>query len=203
MKLELRRTYYTDGTNGTLLADNRVLCSTIERAWSDNQRLVSCIPEGKYTLVKRYTEHLGQHLQVMDVPGRDMILIHPANDALMELKGCIAPVMKLQAPGKGSYSREALNIVLQHVQVSLKEKQVIYLVITKEAASVTVPTDNTGNQPSQLLAESELSVAVPAGKQPVKQVTNVPMEAGKRTRRPALLRQMIFSPEIKKYANNY
>jgi hypothetical protein len=71
----------------------------------------------------------------MDVPGRDTILIHPPNDAMRELKGCIAPVMKLQGPGRGLYSREALNIVLQHVQVSLSEGQAVYLVVTKEPVS--------------------------------------------------------------------
>jgi Family of unknown function (DUF5675) len=31
----------------------------------------------------------GRHLQVMNVSGREYILIHPANEALRELKGCI------------------------------------------------------------------------------------------------------------------
>ncbi len=45
----------------------------------------------------------------MDVPGRDLILIHPANDAELELLGCIAPVTKHTGIGKGSASRKALE----------------------------------------------------------------------------------------------
>ena len=44
----------------------------------------------------------------MDVPGRDLILIHPANDAKLELLGCIAPVTVHTGIGKGSASRKAL-----------------------------------------------------------------------------------------------
>jgi hypothetical protein len=45
----------------------------------------------------------------MNVPGRDLILIHPANDAKRELLGCIAPVNKHTGIGKGSNSRKALE----------------------------------------------------------------------------------------------
>lgn len=45
----------------------------------------------------------------MNVPGRDLILIHPANDAKKELLGCIAPVTTITGIGKGSNSRKALE----------------------------------------------------------------------------------------------
>ena len=45
----------------------------------------------------------------MNVPGRDLILIHPANDAKKELLGCIAPVTKHTGIGKGSNSRKTLE----------------------------------------------------------------------------------------------
>ena len=45
----------------------------------------------------------------MNVPGRDLILIHRANDAKKELLGCIAPVSKHTGIGKGSSSRKALK----------------------------------------------------------------------------------------------
>ncbi len=44
-----------------------------------------------------------------NVPGRDLILIHPANDAKMELLGCIAPVTLHTGIAKGSSSRKALE----------------------------------------------------------------------------------------------
>jgi hypothetical protein len=46
---------------------------------------------------------------LINVPGRDLILIHPANDAKKELLGCIAPVTKHTGIGKGSFSRKALE----------------------------------------------------------------------------------------------
>jgi hypothetical protein len=46
---------------------------------------------------------------LIDVPGRDLILIHPANDANKELLGCIAPVTKLTGKGKGSGSKKAFK----------------------------------------------------------------------------------------------
>jgi hypothetical protein len=43
-------------------------------------------------------------LQILNVPGREYILIHPADEALRELKGCIAPVRLLTGAGKGMCS---------------------------------------------------------------------------------------------------
>ena len=92
MELELIRTYFPNGTNGELYHAGSRLCFTIELPWKDNHAGVSCIPEGRYALVKRYSQKFHWHLQLNAVPGRDAILIHPANNALLELRGCIAPV---------------------------------------------------------------------------------------------------------------
>lgn len=89
MKLELIRTYDPEGTNGKILYEGRLVTYTIELPWKNNQARVSCIPEGTYELVKRWSPKFGRHWKVMDVPGRKDILIHPANEALRELKGCI------------------------------------------------------------------------------------------------------------------
>jgi hypothetical protein len=47
-------------------------------------------------------------LQILNVPGREYILIHPANEALRELRGCIAPVRLLTGAGNGICSSPAL-----------------------------------------------------------------------------------------------
>lgn len=107
MELQLNREYHSEGTNGKLLYGKHEICFTIELPWKENQRMVSCIPEGKYELAKRYTDKRGWHLLVTGVPNRDGILFHPANDALKELKGCIAPVSKVIGPGNGTQSRKA------------------------------------------------------------------------------------------------
>jgi len=112
MELELIRTYHPDGTNGRILFEGRLLVYTIELPWKNNRAGVSCISEGNYELVKRWSPKFGRHLQILNVPGRECILIHPANEALCELKGCIAPVLLLTGAGKGIHSRPALKTLM-------------------------------------------------------------------------------------------
>lgn len=109
MVLVLNRMYFPEGTQGILEWNGNLVCSTIELPWLDNQRRISCIPEGEYILQKRFSPKFQWHLHLQDVPGRDLILIHPANDAKKELLGCIAPVTQHTGIGKGSCSRKALT----------------------------------------------------------------------------------------------
>ena len=94
MVLVLNRTYFPEGTQGTLEWNGTIVCYTIELPWLQNQRRISCVPEGEYVLQKRFSPKFKWHLHLKNVPGRDLILIHPANDAKKELLGCIAPVSK-------------------------------------------------------------------------------------------------------------
>jgi hypothetical protein len=121
MKLELIRTYCPDGTNGDLLLNGDKVCSTIELPWKENAPKISCIPEGEYELKKRFSQRPGNHFILVNVPGRSFILIHPANDALKELKGCIAPVSFLTGAGKGLKSRAALSRLSEVINPQLEE----------------------------------------------------------------------------------
>lgn len=109
MDLELNRTYLPTATNGSLMHSGMLICSCIELPWRENRHQVSCVPEGRYVLLKRYSPHFQWHFELQDVPERDGILIHPANDAVLELKGCIAPVTELIGIGKGAHSRLAFE----------------------------------------------------------------------------------------------
>lgn len=141
MELELQRTYFPNGTNGVLrqrinnvTGDARddkqnIVCYTIELPWLDNRHGVSCIPEGKYALVKRYSKKFGWHLLLQGVDNRSLILMHPANDAKKELKGCIAPVSTLTAEGKGLRSRIAFNKVFALVEKFLTQHVSVFLTI--------------------------------------------------------------------------
>ena len=129
MELELIRTYHPDGTNGEIFFNKTRFCSSIELPWLNNQHQVSCIPEGKYELLIRYSEKFKWHLQLKNVKDRDLILIHPANDAIRELKGCIAPVSILQSPGKGLRSRVALESLKAIVYPVLDDKEPLFLII--------------------------------------------------------------------------
>ena len=128
MMLELIRKYFPNGTNGTLLLEGAAICSTIEQPWKNNHSQISCIPEGKYKIIKRFSPHFQRDLQVRDVPGRQLILIHPAHVALMELKGCIAPVSVLTGIGKGNFSSVAFQKITS-LLFRVLEKGDIFLTI--------------------------------------------------------------------------
>lgn len=128
--LKLIRQYYTAGCNGKLMYNGQLLCETIELPWRNNKKGISCIPEGRYRLVKRYHPQRNWHLQVAHVPQRELILIHPANYALRELQGCIAPVTKCTAPGKGDYSRVALQRIQDLVFPVLDANEEVWLSIS-------------------------------------------------------------------------
>ena len=129
MVLELLRRYFPDGTNGDLWCKGERICRTIELPWNDNERNVSCIPEGKYLIKSRFTDERGWHFEIANVPNRSFILFHPANDALKELRGCIAPVSSLTGPGCGLASRKA-NAILKSVIREAMETGEVYLTIT-------------------------------------------------------------------------
>lgn len=112
MELELIRTYFPEGTNGEIRHNKTRLCNSIELPWLNNKQQVSCIPEGTYQLIIRFSHRFQWHLQLKNVKDRGLILIHPANDAAKELKGCIAPVSILEGVGKGANSRIAVSNLL-------------------------------------------------------------------------------------------
>ena len=130
MELQLLRSYYPEGTNGELWCGKRIICHTIELPWLDNQRTISCIPEGRYKLRKRFNEEFQWHLWLENVVNRQWILFHAANHAKMELRGCIAPVFKLEAAGVGSQSREAVKKLNDLVFASLDKGEEVFLTIS-------------------------------------------------------------------------
>ncbi|MFV8271547.1 DUF5675 family protein [Flavobacterium sp. GT2N3] len=129
MVLVLSRTYFPEGTNGKLTCDGRFICSTIELPWRKNQKRVSCIPEGYYLLRKRYSRKFHWHIEVVAVKNRSFILLHPANNALKELNGCIAPVTQLSGYGLGLQSRQAFVKVKKLVYGALKQSAIVSLII--------------------------------------------------------------------------
>ncbi len=133
MDLILTRKYFPEGTEGTLEWNGNFICYTIELPWLENQKRVSCVPEGEYILQQRYSKKFGWHLHLVNVPGRDLILIHPANDAKKELLGCIAPVTKHTGIGKGNYSRKAFSAVKKLVYPVLAENEVVKILITTKS----------------------------------------------------------------------
>lgn len=131
MKLTLERRYFSSGTNGTLYFNGQEICKTIELPWNGNQRRISCIPEGTYRIRRRFSHKFKWHLELQSVKNRSLILIHPANNALKELNGCIAPVSELNGEGQGSRSRLAFDKLKDLVFPYLESGFVIELTIKK------------------------------------------------------------------------
>jgi len=79
---------------GALLIDGEPEMVTLELPWLKNQPRISCIPEGIYDVrkVRGRTTLGGSYLpttfELMDVPNRSGILIHPGNSAKNSM-GCI------------------------------------------------------------------------------------------------------------------
>ncbi|MGK9124586.1 hypothetical protein KXS16_04995 [Olivibacter jilunii] len=127
MMLSLLRTYHPEGTNGLLSYEGKPVCKTIELPWRNNKKRVSCIPAGTYRLIRRMHQKHGDQLAIPNVPGREAILIHPANFALSELQGCIAPVSEHTGYGKGTYSRKALQALKDLVYPALERGEEVFL----------------------------------------------------------------------------
>ncbi|MEI2822037.1 MAG: DUF5675 family protein [Chitinophagaceae bacterium] len=118
---------------GTSDARERDVTQSNCPGWKINKR-VSCIPEGRYQLTKRYSQRFGWHLLLNNVVNRDYILIHAYNDALKESKGCIAPVSVLTGNGKGIRSRVALQLVLSMVYPELEKGNKVFITIKSKAS---------------------------------------------------------------------
>ncbi len=133
MELLLNRTYAAEGTNGNIFHDGQHIVYTIELPWKDNHTGVSCIPEGRYGLAKRFSPKFDWHLALVNVPGRDLILIHPANNALEDLKGCIGVVTRTTGPGEGVESRAALRQLTGLVFAAIDREESIFLTIKSDS----------------------------------------------------------------------
>jgi hypothetical protein len=78
------------GTHGRFEYENGVvICQTIERRWYDNQRDISCIPDGTYGCVPHVKSNNGQECWLLNnVPDRSGVLIHTGNTE-NDSEGCI------------------------------------------------------------------------------------------------------------------
>jgi hypothetical protein len=102
----LNRVYLEDRTLGSLVdARGGLIAKTLELPWKDNQRKISCIPEGEYLVTLsgpvlndnpdtaldesggRIPRHYSHYI-VHDVPGRSGILIHRGYNPSWS-QGCI------------------------------------------------------------------------------------------------------------------
>ena len=130
----LLRTYGPAGVNGRLLFYGEEICRTVELPWKDNKPGVSCIPEGRYDLRRRFSPRFKNHFEILGVPGRKYILFHGGNNALKELRGCIAPVLQHTGEGRGIHSGMALQRMKDRLYPVL-DKGIELTLTVKEAKS--------------------------------------------------------------------
>ena len=90
--LLIRDTFTDQSTVGELFLNGERMCDTLELPYRDNQRSISCIPDGKYKVRLRYARESATrdylHLLVQDVKDRSYILFHRGNSA-KDTRGCI------------------------------------------------------------------------------------------------------------------
>ena len=90
--LLIRNTFSKKSTIGELFLNGERICDTLENSWQDNQRNISCIPEGVYPVRLRLPRESGTrdylHLLVQEVPNRDFILVHRGNFP-SQTQGCL------------------------------------------------------------------------------------------------------------------
>jgi hypothetical protein len=86
---------------------------TLELPWRDNQPNLSCVPEGTYRTVLAFSNRYGKIMpRLLNIPGRDGILIHPGNTPHDTL-GCILVGTSQRSNGVLSNSRVAFKLFFE------------------------------------------------------------------------------------------
>ena len=115
--LLIRDTFSKKSTIGELFLNGERICDTLENSWQDNQRDISCIPEGVYPVRLRLPRESGTrdyiHLLVKEVKDRDYILIHIGNTA-KDTSGCILVGLGSQQDFV-SNSTLAMNLLIKEI----------------------------------------------------------------------------------------
>lgn len=89
MSVKIHRSIQNEhGTFGILSLEGKPLCVTLELSWKQNKAKVSCIPEGFYNCIPHTGPKFSNVWRLLNVPGRDSILIHAGN-TVDDIQGCI------------------------------------------------------------------------------------------------------------------
>jgi len=84
-----RFSYGPDSTLGLLVVPGLAPIYTIEDAWRDNARNISCIPDGDYEVVpSRFNKRGYDAWEILGVPSRTLIKIHIGVHA-EHVQGCV------------------------------------------------------------------------------------------------------------------
>ena len=115
--LIIRDTFTKESAIGRLFINGESFCDTLENPWLDNQRNISCIPEGQYKVRLRLARESATrdylHLLVQDVPNRKWILVHIGNYP-SQTQGCIL-VGNGREQDAVNNSRLAMDLVIKEI----------------------------------------------------------------------------------------
>ena len=115
--LIIRDTFTKESTIGKLYINGESFCDTLENPYINNERNISCIPEGQYNVRLRLARESATrdylHLLVQDVPNRDWILVHIGNYP-SQTQGCIL-VGNGREHNAVNNSRLAMDLVIKEI----------------------------------------------------------------------------------------
>ena len=115
--LIIRDTFTKESTIGKLYINGESFCDTLENPYINNERNISCIPEGQYKVRLRLARESATrdylHLLVQDVPNRDWILFHRGNTS-KDTSGCIL-VGNGREQDAVNNSRLAMDLVIKEI----------------------------------------------------------------------------------------
>ena len=115
--LIIRDTFTKESTIGRLFINGESFCDTLENPYINNERNISCIPEGQYKVRIRLPRESATrdylHLLVQDVPNRSYILFHRGNTA-KDTSGCIL-VGNGREHNAVNNSRLAMDLVIKEI----------------------------------------------------------------------------------------
>ena len=130
--LIIRDTFTDKSTIGTLYINGERFCDTLENPYLNNQRNISCIPEGQYKVRLRLPRESATrdylHLLVQDVPNRDWILFHRGNYP-SQTQGCILvgngrkqDIVENSRLAMGLVIKEILHLGGENINLIIKNK---------------------------------------------------------------------------------
>jgi len=117
--LLIRDTFTDKSVIGKLYCNAEFIAHTLELAWRDNEKSVSCVPSGEYKCRVRLARESATrdyvHLLVEDVPNRSYILFHRGNYP-SDSRGCILTgTHRAQSPDKILESKVAHAYLMDYI----------------------------------------------------------------------------------------
>ena len=124
----IRVTEHAGATFGVLCIDEAPEFLTVEDAWRSNETKVSCIPVGRYKIIRHKSPRFGNVYKVLDVPEREHILIHAGNTH-RDTEGCILLGMQYGKIGSDSAILASRSAFLQFMKLMENTSEAQLLII--------------------------------------------------------------------------